>query len=286
LFGLSGISDFGARYLDKTIGGRFWSQDPLATAVPEMTTYHYAANNPLSFIDPTGMSNEKTTGGEENREKVEFEYTDGYGTYSSKGISSSISFNGFYNAVGGDEDKDKKKTLVNEEGQKVYADGKPVYDMNNIPTIFEMDTRADDDPTRFLDDFFAFFNPLKPLEGFLLLAKLNPLRKAQAASHIVKYAFGFGDEAVNLANKIKGKHLMKDPNWKSSFLKVINNPKSEIHFSLNGIDQTPMSMITSPMRSSTNWEMHQLYQSEAFERTIFHFGNKTYKGFEVFKIKP
>jgi hypothetical protein len=112
LFGLSGISDFGARYLDKTIGGRFWSQDPLATAVPEMTTYHYAANNPLSFIDPTGMSNEKTTGGEENREKVEFEYTDGYGTYSSKGISSSISFNGFYNAAGGDGDKGKKKAVA------------------------------------------------------------------------------------------------------------------------------------------------------------------------------
>ena len=51
-----------------------------------------------------------------------------------------------------------------------------------------MDTRSEDDPTRFIDDFIAFFSPYKALEGLMLLAKLNPLRKGQAAAHLSKSA--------------------------------------------------------------------------------------------------
>ncbi len=105
LFGLNGIADFGARYLDKTIGGRFWSVDPLADVVPGMTPYRYAFNNPINVTDPTGML-------EDDDKKTDFEYTDGYGRYSSRGVTSSINFNGAYNAVGGDGDKEKKKNAV------------------------------------------------------------------------------------------------------------------------------------------------------------------------------
>ena len=45
---------FGARYYDPVIG-RFLTPDPLAANSPSLTPYHYAANNPLKFIDPTGM---------------------------------------------------------------------------------------------------------------------------------------------------------------------------------------------------------------------------------------
>ena len=101
-----------------------------------------------------------------------------------------------------------------------------------------------------------------------------------------KYAFGLKNGIPEFAKDIGATHLMKDPNWKSSFIKIINNSKNKLHFTLDGIDETPMQMILNPGRSGINWEMNTLYNNPAFERTIFHYGGNTYKGFEVFKIKP
>ena len=102
-----------------------------------------------------------------------------------------------------------------------------------------------------------------------------------------KYAFGLKNVVPKFADDIGAVHLMKDPNWKSSFMKAINNPSNELHFNLNGIDSKPMQMILAPGRSGINGEMNALYQnSAAFERTMFYYGGNTYKGFEVFKIIP
>ncbi|WP_420386229.1 DUF6443 domain-containing protein [Roseivirga sp.] len=100
-----------------------------------------------------------------------------------------------------------------------------------------------------------------------------------------KYAFGFGDQAMKLADDIGGSHLMKDANWKSSFIDILNNPKSELHFSLDNIDGNVWDMIRDPGRSSTNWEMSQLYQNnEAWSRTTFHYQGETYVGDEIFDV--
>jgi RHS repeat-associated protein len=113
------------------------------------------------------------------------------------------------------------------------------------------------------------------------------LAKAEgAAAESGKYAFGLKNVVPKFAEEIGAIHLMKDPNWKSSFTNIINNSKNELHFTLNGIDQTPMQMILNPGRSGINWEMNTLYNSPAFENTIFHYGGNTYKGFEVLGIKP
>ncbi len=46
---------YGARYYDPKFS--IWlSVDPLAEEYPSWTPYHYAHNNPLRYIDPTGMS--------------------------------------------------------------------------------------------------------------------------------------------------------------------------------------------------------------------------------------
>ena len=43
-----------ARYYDPTIG-RFLSEDPLGLGVGDLTLYSYAGNNPLVFVDPSGL---------------------------------------------------------------------------------------------------------------------------------------------------------------------------------------------------------------------------------------
>jgi RHS repeat-associated protein len=49
--------DFGARMYDPVVG-RWWSVDPLAQSFGNVSPYASLFNNPISFIDPTGMAPE------------------------------------------------------------------------------------------------------------------------------------------------------------------------------------------------------------------------------------
>ena len=46
--------NYGARFYDPALG-RFMTVDPLAEVMSNITPYHYTYNNPISFIDPTGL---------------------------------------------------------------------------------------------------------------------------------------------------------------------------------------------------------------------------------------
>ncbi|MBB4038263.1 RHS repeat-associated protein, partial [Dysgonomonas hofstadii] len=49
------LYDYSARYYDGALG-RFTTVDPLAEKYYSWSPYAYCANNPIKFIDPTGMS--------------------------------------------------------------------------------------------------------------------------------------------------------------------------------------------------------------------------------------
>ena len=55
----SGYYYYSARYYDQRMA-RFLSVDPLAGEMPEWGSYTYTFNNPLKYIDPTGMGPEET----------------------------------------------------------------------------------------------------------------------------------------------------------------------------------------------------------------------------------
>ena len=46
--------DFGARINDSWLG-RWLSMDPLQAKYPNLSAYNFCANNPIIFIDPSGM---------------------------------------------------------------------------------------------------------------------------------------------------------------------------------------------------------------------------------------
>ena len=57
----TGLYYYGARYYDARTS-IFSTIDPMADKYPMISPYAYAFNNPLRYIDPTGMEGEDTTG--------------------------------------------------------------------------------------------------------------------------------------------------------------------------------------------------------------------------------
>jgi len=55
------LSDYGARWYDAALG-RWWSVDPMGEAQVSYSSYAYVYNNPMAFIDPTGMIGEGADG--------------------------------------------------------------------------------------------------------------------------------------------------------------------------------------------------------------------------------
>lgn len=66
---------FGARYYDPEIG-RFLSVDRFAEIYPSLSSYQYARNNPLLFIDVNGDSTRETTDPKARAKGIQFEETE------------------------------------------------------------------------------------------------------------------------------------------------------------------------------------------------------------------
>lgn len=186
-----GVYDAKARMYDPLVP-RFWAQDMLSELSRRFSPYVYTYSNPINFIDPDGMVGRKIKDFDGN----EHEISDGDVT------------NIYTSSDDGDEkEKNKTKTPARMSDEK-----EPKFDthdpLNHV--ILFMDQREEDDKTRYIDDFFAFFNPFKSLEGFLLLAKLNPFSRAQAVSHLLKNTLPVSIDGKLLGEISGGKIIMNN----------------------------------------------------------------------------
>jgi|GEM_PF-3090468 len=67
----SGYYYYSARYYDPRMA-RFLGVDPLASQMPEWGSYTYTFNNPLKYIDPTGMGPEDPPDGGDDKNKLQY----------------------------------------------------------------------------------------------------------------------------------------------------------------------------------------------------------------------
>ena len=60
---INGLFYYGARYYDPKTS--IWlSVDPLASSYPHLTPYNFLENNPIMFVDPTGMNSNPVFNGD------------------------------------------------------------------------------------------------------------------------------------------------------------------------------------------------------------------------------
>ncbi len=64
----TGLYYFGARYYDSRIS-LWYGVDPRADKYPGWNPFNYTMNNPIRFIDPTGMETEESNGGGDPKKK-------------------------------------------------------------------------------------------------------------------------------------------------------------------------------------------------------------------------
>ncbi len=115
-------------------------------------------------------------------------------------------------------------------------------------------------------------------------------------SQIKRFAFGIGPNAINLAEKIGGDHLMGSQQWKDDFLNIASDVNSELHFDLTDISldgkinaQVIINIVNTPLDNqmpNTHWEISTLFNNylDKFKQTIFHYKGKEYKGTDIFEI--
>ena len=94
IFGVGRLLDYGARYYDARLS-RFLSVDPMADSPANISfsPYHYVWNNPIRFIDPTGMHGESTHVDEKGNVIAEFDDGDDGVYVHQNGTGSTVSQN-------------------------------------------------------------------------------------------------------------------------------------------------------------------------------------------------
>ncbi len=149
---------FGARYYDARVG-RWGQTDPLQDKEPSKTPYHYTSNNPISFVDPFGLTDYYYKDGEEtDRQPGEYAWmysfgfkTDIFDRYYVQDPSGNVEYNGNMYFQGAT----KESVLPIEQQQiqwsKIYADWETTGFASNVNSALELYQAVKDEYISVLD---------------------------------------------------------------------------------------------------------------------------------------
>jgi RHS repeat-associated protein len=134
----SGLYDYGARSYDPN-SGTFISRDPLFEKYPTLSPYAYCANNPVKYVDPTGMDIElnfyegknKENSAEELKQTINQGLGGQFEAYYTKGKSGAVSLQ--LRATGGGGDLSK----MSSESQAFYKELSGMID-NKTTTVIDV----------------------------------------------------------------------------------------------------------------------------------------------------
>jgi RHS repeat-associated protein len=305
--------DYGMRIYDPRLG-RFLSVDPITASYPMLTPYQFSSKSPIINIDLDGLEGISSNDNQVNYNKafiggpvianltkeavkkgvVEVAKVGARTVATSVGVSATniapaagLTFALTILPLRGGIDKEGKVPPGYKFGGTYYQ-----YRPNGVDITANFEKHTTDAAglsDEYLKEVENRINTGKgTAQDWFYLGEITKRRESgslnSTSSEKSKFAFGFENHARSLANKIRGNHLMDfKGDWKGEFLNLINDDTKELHFSLDDLEGSLYSNILDPKRSNTNWELNTLYQNkEAFERTIFHVGDKTYTGSKVF----
>ena len=305
--------DYGMRIYDPRVA-RFLSVDPLAGKYPFYTPYQFAGNMPIKFIDLDGLEPATTEEADkmtvyadrivrnnfdsrDNRKYIQEQLTNDISDFacSENGNKFFIDENGGFEPGSYDYFTDLVQEVYRDHYQASIVNAnyydkwksKVIEAPSNAETVKMMDARRKNTREVLFVINLAFDAGIELFGGALLSGTGSYYTSygrswSMNAAKGGNIALGVRESLGSFAKKVGGStwETWGTKNFKTQFLKTINDPANKIHFNLDGVGDVWKAVSDGAKglgisKHVTSWELSQIYSNpSALKRTTFYLNGK------------